>query len=102
MGSNVAFNILPIVMVITNLFAVTTNWDNSLQSFYLLYSFLELDDPVGQLCLQLNHTYAYLYTYAQFLTMIGFGQIVVSTCLHTLDDFLCSLSCCKQNNIRRY
>src|SRR6266478_8635462 len=34
--------------------------------------------------------------------MIRFRQVVVSTRLHPLDDFFGSLSCCKQNNIRRY
>ena len=61
----------------------------------------EFPDAPGQLGLQFDDPHADLHPRAQFVAIVGLGQIIISAGFHPVYDRARAVLGCQQNNVRR-
>src|SRR6266516_2055449 len=96
---DIAFDPVPVIAVVADLFAVTANGEESLQGFDRREGLLQFPDAVSQGGLQLDDPGADLNPRPQLSMIERFGDVIVRTSFESLDDVLLAAPGGKQNDV---
>ena len=79
-------NLLPVIAVIANLFAVGTNRKQPLELFDSRQGVFQLLDPGGQIPLQLHNPAAHVQAGTKFIAIKRLGDIIIRPGTQSLND----------------
>src|SRR5258708_38636460 len=102
MIGDIALYCLPVVLVAPDLFAVGTDGKNALELPDVFEGAFEFPDAPGQPGLQFDDPRANLHAHAQFVAIVGLGQVIVSAGFNPVYDRARAVVGRQQNNVPRW
>ncbi len=88
MRAEVGIDLLPIVVIITDFFAIAADWQQSLKVFDLREGFFHFTDAFHERCLQFQNAPSLLDAGMQFCAIEWLCDIVVCATFQTFDNVI--------------
>ncbi len=85
---DVTFDLVPVIAVVANFFAVAANRQQSLKQFFAGERCFQLFHTVRQCALQLDNTRTNVNSGLQFLRVKRFGDIIIGARFEALDQIV--------------
>src|SRR5437762_14134101 len=87
MSREILLNRLPVIAIVADLSAIRVNWQDAVKLFDFCQRTLQLSYAPGESCLKIDYPDADQNARSQFIRVVGFGEIVISSGLDAFDDF---------------
>ena len=101
MLDHVFVELLPVVAVVANFFAIKADGQKTLEHFDVRQGFFQLLHAVGESFLQLQHPLAHLHARPQLVEIKRLGDIIIGASLQPGDNVLASVPRSQQNQVSR-